>query len=141
MPPVLTYPARRPKNALLLPPFSRPAPSPAYVLERVLEADRALVDVDAGAPGHMLFSRTFFPAWKGRLDGSPAPVLLANGRDLAVAVPPGKHRLEIFWSPTSFRRGFVLQGLALLAALGALLAGFAPRRQRNRMTKTVPAAP
>jgi hypothetical protein len=105
------------------------APSPAYVLERVLEADRALVDVDAGAPGHMLFSRTFFPAWKGRLDGSPTPVLLANGRDLAVAVPPGKHRVEIFWSSASFRRGFVLQSLVLLAAVGVILAGLLERKK------------
>ncbi|HZI67585.1 MAG TPA: hypothetical protein VFF17_13560 [Thermoanaerobaculia bacterium] len=105
-----------------------PVPSPAYLLERVLEADRALVDVDAGAPGHMIFSRTFFPAWKGRLDGSPVPVLLANGRDLAVAVPPGKHRVEIFWNPASFRRGVVLQGLALLAAFGTLLGGFVRSR-------------
>ena len=106
------------------------APSPAYVLERALESDRALVDVDAGAPGHMLFSRTFFPAWKGRLDGSPAPVLLANGRELAVAVPPGKHRVEIFWSPTSFRRGFVLQ-VRSRGRAGAMLAGVASRRQRH----------
>ena len=109
-----------------------PVPSPAYVLERVLETDRAVVDVDAGAPGHMIFSRTFFPAWKGRLDGSPVPVLLANGRDLAVAVPPGKHRVEIFWSPASFRRGFVLQALALLATFGTLVAGFARTRAWRR---------
>ncbi|HVE65495.1 MAG TPA: hypothetical protein VNC59_02860, partial [Thermoanaerobaculia bacterium] len=101
-----------------------PVPSPAFVLERAVESDRALVDVDAGAPGHLLFSRTFFPAWKARLDGAPAPVLLANGRDIAVAVPPGKHRVEIFWSPASFRRGVVLQALVLLAALGTLAAGF-----------------
>jgi hypothetical protein len=103
-------------------------PAPAYVLERAVEPDRALADVTPGAPGHLLFSRTFFPAWKATLDGSPVPVLLANGRDLAVAVPPGKHRVEIFWSPASFRRGFVLQALALLSALGVGLAGFFGRR-------------
>jgi hypothetical protein len=114
----------------------RAAPSHAFVLERAVEADRALVDVDAGAPGHVLFSRTFFPAWKGRLDGSPAPVLLANGRELAVAVPPGRHRVEIFWSPTSFRRGVVLQALALVAALCALAAGFARRLGAGRAERS-----
>lgn len=103
-------------------------PAPAYVLERAVEPDRALADVDAGAPGHILFSRTFFPAWKATLDGSPVPVLLANGRDIAVAVPPGKHRVEIVWSPVTFRRGVVLQALALLLAVGVILAGFFGRK-------------
>lgn len=105
-------------------------PAPAFVLERVVEADRALADVQPGAPGHLLFSRTFFPAWKATLDGSPAPVLLANGRDIAVAVPPGKHRVEIFWDPASFRRGFVLQVLSLLAAVGVMLTGLLRRKVR-----------
>ena len=129
----------RPVNDVVLPgprdEAARPVPSPAFVLERAVEADRALVDVDAGAPGHVLFSRTFFPEWKGRLDGSPAPVLLANGRDLAVAVPPGKHRVEIFWSPASFRWGVLLQGFALLVALGVVVTGFA-RRPRAKAERT-----
>ncbi|MEO8348360.1 MAG: hypothetical protein ABI610_05565, partial [Acidobacteriota bacterium] len=118
-----------------------PVPAPAFVLERAVEADRALVDVNAGAPGHLLFSRTFFPAWKGTLDGSPVPVLIANGRDVAVAVPPGKHRVEIFWSPTSFRRGVGLQALGFLAALGAMIAGIAKPRERARTDKRHPPLP
>ncbi|MDQ5872000.1 MAG: hypothetical protein M3547_07295, partial [Acidobacteriota bacterium] len=122
----------RPVNDVVLPgPKNEepgPVPAPAFVLERAVESDRALVDVDAGAAGHLLFSRTFFPAWKGTLDGSPVSVLLANGRDLAVAVPPGKHRIEIFWNPTSFRRGFVLQALALMAVIVVIVGGLARRR-------------
>jgi hypothetical protein len=133
----------RPVNDVVLPgpkdEAPGPIPSPASVLERAVEAERALVDVNAGAPGHILFSRTFFPAWKGRLDGSPALVLLANGRDLAVAVPPGKHRVEIFWSPASFRRGVVLQALAFMGVLGAVIAGVARRPGRARMP-TAPAS-
>lgn len=117
-----------------------PVPAPAFVVERAVEADRAVAEVDAGAPGHVLFSRTFFPAWKATLDGRTAPVLLANGRDLAVAVPAGKHRVEIFWSPASFRRGVLLQVLAFLAALGAVIGGVSRRPGRVRPT-TAPVRP
>jgi hypothetical protein len=90
---------------------------PAKLAARALEADRAQVDVDAPAPGHLVWSRTFFPAWKATVDRSPAPVLLANGRDLAVAVPAGRHRVDIVWNPDTFRWGVALQAGALLAAV------------------------
>ena len=95
-----------------------------------LEADRMAADVDAGAAGHVVFSRTYFPSWKATLDGAPARVLLANGRDLAVALPAGRHHVEIFWNPAPFRFGVALQLLALVSALGMGIAGLGPRRAR-----------
>lgn len=88
------------------------------------EADRAAVRIEADAPGHVVFSRTWFPAWRARLDGREVPVLVANGRDLAVAVPGGSHRLEIRWDDAPFRRGVILQAavLLLLFVLGVLAA-------------------
>ncbi|PYQ68227.1 MAG: hypothetical protein DMF54_01420 [Acidobacteria bacterium] len=92
---------------------------PGTVAVRALQADRASVDVEARAAGHLVFSRTFFPGWKAVLDGSPARVVLANGRDLAVAVPAGRHHVEMFWNPAPFRFGVALQGLALFLAVAA----------------------
>ncbi len=82
-----------------------------------VEADRASVRIEADAPGHVVFSRTWFPAWKARLDGREVPVLVANARDLAVAVPGGSHRLEIHWDDAPFRRGVILQAAVLLFLL------------------------
>jgi hypothetical protein len=48
------------------------------------------------------------------VDGRDAPVLVANARDLAVAVPAGEHRVEIRWDERPFVRGVILQGAALL---------------------------
>ena len=103
------------------------APADLRVLART--ADRAHVDVIAPGEGHVVWSRTFFPAWKATLDGSPARVLLANGRDLAVAVPAGRHRLEIAWSPRGFRAGAALQAAALLAAFAIAVIEAARRRR------------
>jgi len=57
-----------------------------------------------------------------RLDGLPAPVVVANARDLAVAVPAGRHRVEFEYDPAPFRRGVALEAAALLAA-AAIAAG------------------
>lgn len=93
-------------------------------------------DVDAGAAGHVVFSRTFFPSWKATLDGAPARVLLANGRDLAVALPAGRHHVEIFWSAAPFRSGVALALLALVSVLAIGVAELGPRRRRGVATST-----
>ena len=98
------------------PPASAP-PSSAKLEIELAAADRAAARVDADAPGHVLFSRTFFPAWRARLDGAIVPVTVANARDLAVAVPAGRHRVEIEYDRRPFRRGVAIQAAALLAAL------------------------
>jgi hypothetical protein len=111
----------RPASDVVLPgrEMGRPAAAaPARVAVRTLRPDRAVADVDAPSAGHLLFSRTFFPSWEASVDGVPARVLLANGRDLGIAVPAGRHRVEISWNATPFRSGVVLQLLALVVAFG-----------------------
>jgi len=112
-----------------------PAGPPAALRVKKVEAGRALAEVDAAAPGHLLFSRTFFSAWKATVDGASARVLLANGRDLAVAVPAGRHRVEFFYDVSPFRLGVLLQVLAFLLALAAA-ARELPRRPRPALRQS-----
>lgn len=78
--------------------------------------DGAAAVVDADGEGHVVFSRTYFAAWRARVDGRDTTVAVANARDLAVAVPPGRHRVELSWDPTPFRRGVAWQAAAFLVA-------------------------
>ncbi len=94
-----------------------------------LTADRASGAVDAAAAGHVIFSRTYFGAWGARVDGAPARVLVANARDLAVAVPEGRHTFEFAWNRGPFHRGVLAQGAALLVAIGV---GLSTARLRSR---------
>jgi hypothetical protein len=107
-------------------PSPEAAPSGATLEIESAAADRASATVAADAPGWILFSRTFFPAWRARLDGAPAPVTVANARDLAVAVPAGRHRVEIAYDRGPFRRGVAIQAAALALAL-AVAAAARPR--------------
>jgi hypothetical protein len=98
------------------------AVAPAQVAIERIGADSAAATVDAAAPGHLIFSRTFFPAWRARVDGAPAPLTVANARDLAVAVPAGRHKVEIAYDRAPFRRGVAIQAAAFLAALSVAVA-------------------
>lgn len=86
-------------------------------------ADGASASVEAAAPGHVIFGRTYFPAWKARLDGREVPVLVANARDLAIAVPGGNHRVEFRYDRAPFATGVLLQATAFIAILLVLAAG------------------
>jgi hypothetical protein len=82
-------------------------------------ADAADAVVEAEGAGTLIFARTYFPAWRARVDGAPAPVLVANGRDVAVAVPAGRHEVALEWDRSPFRRGVLLQASGLVVALAA----------------------
>jgi len=86
----------------------------------------AAARVEADTPGYVVFSRSYLPAWRASVDGSPVPVLVANARDLAVAVPAGVHRVEFHWEHATFYRGAALQ-ISMLLALAAAAARARPR--------------
>ncbi len=117
----------RPESDIVLPGREDRRPSAPPAAGRLTAprswADGASAGVEAAAPGHVIFGRTYFPAWKARLDGSDVPVLVANARDLAVAVPPGNHRVEFEYDREPFVRGVLLQAAAFLTILLVLMRG------------------
>ena len=90
------------------------AGDPARLTRAVVRPDRASARVEAPAAGHLLFARTYFGAWKARVDGERTRVLVANARDLAVAVPSGTHTVEFEYDRSPFRRGVAVQAAVLL---------------------------
>jgi hypothetical protein len=83
--------------------------------------DGAAGTVDTPSAGHVVFARTWFPSWRAWVDGAPVRVLVANARDLAVAIPPGRHTFEFSWDRSPFHRGVRWQAAALLVAAAVAL--------------------
>ena len=73
--------------------------TPALTVAAV-SPDGAAGSVDSPSPGHIV-ARTWFPSWRAWVDGAPVRVLVANARDLAVAIPPAGTRSS---SPGTARR-------------------------------------
>jgi hypothetical protein len=79
---------------------------------------RLSADVEAGADGVLVWSRTYFRTWQATVDGEPVTPVLADGHLVGVPVPAGAHRIEVRWS-----RGPLIGGVGLcLAGLSAALA-------------------
>ena len=79
-------------------------------LEFSVEVDRTTVLVVRDA---------FAPGWHAEVDGQPAPLLRADGRHLAVSVPPGTSRVVMAYRPPRLAAGVALTSAAA-AMLGVL---------------------
>jgi hypothetical protein len=98
-------------------------PLPARVTVRSETPTTVIAEVDAGGEGVLVWSRTWIPAWRAKIDDAPAAPLVADGHLTGVAVPAGRHRVTIEWNPRPLAIGTAFALLALFVSI-ALLAGF-----------------
>jgi hypothetical protein len=98
--------------------------------------DRLVADVESSAPGWLVAVEAYDPGWRARVDGRAAEVLPANALFRAVAVPAGRHRVEMTYRAPGLAPGLLLSASAL--ALGAWAA--ARERARAKLNAGAPRA-
>ena len=81
---------------------------------------RVLCEVQAQVPGYLVLLDSYYPGWHAYVDGSEVEILRANFAFRAVAVPPGKHRVEYIYRPRLFYAGLTLTVLAALTGIALL---------------------
>jgi hypothetical protein len=90
-------------------------PSTVEVLEE--GATRLRARVDAPAPALVVWSRTFFRAWRASVDGRAVDVVVADGHLVGIPIGPGPHDVQVHWSATPVIAG----GALSLASVGLLV--------------------
>ena len=93
--------------------------------------DRVRLDVEAERAGYVVLADAFDPGWRATLDGAAVPLLRANVAFRAVAVPPGRHVVEIVYRPRAVTLGLALT-LLTLALVGVATTTGALRSRRRR---------
>jgi hypothetical protein len=81
----------------------------------------------AGAPSLAVIAQTYYHDWRADIDGQPVPLLRANVAFQAVQVPPGTHRVHLFYRDRAFEIG----GAISLCGWAGCLAGWLARRRRE----------
>ncbi|MBI4658127.1 MAG: hypothetical protein HY735_04620 [Verrucomicrobia bacterium] len=71
-------------------------------------------EATAEQPSLIVFSQTFYPAWRAYLDGQSTLIWRANHAFQSVQVPPGNHRIKLVYEDHHFRWGAA-------ASMGTLL--------------------
>jgi hypothetical protein len=81
--------------------------------------DRLALEVSTQGHACLVLADTDYPGWEATIDGRPAPILRANMAFRAVEVPPGLHRVQFRFRPSSARHGLIASTLFLLLSIGA----------------------
>jgi hypothetical protein len=91
------------------------------------EDDQIRLQTNTGAPGLLMLSEVYYPAWKAYVDGRPIPLYNADYMLRAVPVPPGDHTVELRYESPALSAGTAVS-LVFYVALFALVGA----RVRNR---------
>jgi hypothetical protein len=107
-------------------PESGDAPSPVVEAFRIA-ANRMRAEVTGEAASLVVFSHNRADGWRAEVDGRSTPIVAVDGALMGVFVPPGRHAVELRYRPRSFVAGAAVSGLALVAAVVAVV----PRRRKG----------
>ncbi|MCA1630740.1 MAG: YfhO family protein [Acidobacteria bacterium] len=88
------------------------------------EPARIVVETDAAAPALLVLSELFYPGWEASVDGRPERIRLTDYLLRGVAVPAGRHRVEMRYRATAARSGAYLSALTLLLIAGLVIYDF-----------------
>jgi uncharacterized membrane protein YfhO len=89
-------------------------------------ADRQRLETTSARAAVVVLADAYDPGWRASVDGEAAALLRANIAFRAVAVPAGRHVVELAYRPGAVVRGLLVSAAALAATL-ALGLGRRPR--------------
>jgi Bacterial membrane protein YfhO len=92
------------------------------------EPEKVVVDATATRPAELVLTDVHFPGWKVEIDGKSADLHRVDYLLRGTTLPAGRHRVEFSYAPASFRAGWIVSLLALVALLGTALVA----RRRGR---------
>ncbi|HMA36354.1 MAG TPA: hypothetical protein VKY74_17995, partial [Chloroflexia bacterium] len=88
------------------------APGPVTVQE--YSPGHIRLQAVAARPALLVVAESWYPGWRGTLDGRPVEILRANYLSQGVVVPAGTHTIVLEYAPDSVRAG------ALISSMGGL---------------------
>jgi uncharacterized membrane protein YfhO len=91
----------------------------AGILRR--EPTRMLIEAEAQKPAVLVLSEIFYLGWRAKVDGVEAELLRVNYGLRGVALPAGKHQVELSYRPKSLVTGAAVSITTALCLLLILL--------------------
>ncbi len=82
--------------------------------------------------GWLIVRDAYYPGWTAHVDGKPVPILPADTMFRAIAITPGKHRIEFRYEPQSFTAGLIVSAAGIAAWSGAWAVLMRPRLRLKR---------
>ncbi len=119
------------RTALLSTSPPRLSPGAGSTSVRTYEAGRIMVRTHSTAPGLLMLSEIYYPAWHAYVDGTPVRMYRADYALRAVPVPAGEHTVVLGFESGALKLGLLIS-LATYAVLMALAASLVLARRGTR---------
>jgi hypothetical protein len=84
------------------------------------QAEQSAWEVSTTHAGFLFISDAYYPGWKAVINGQPTQIYRANLAFRAIAVPPGKHVVQLRYEPISVRLGLMLSGFSVCTFVALL---------------------
>jgi hypothetical protein len=125
-----------------LPQLSGGAPPQQETAARVAvyEPSRIVVETDAPTPALLVVSELFYPGWEATVDGARERIRLTDYLLRGVAVPAGRHRVEMRYRAPAARAGAFVSAFTLLLIAGLAVYGFRRRKPQTAAVEEGPGA-
>jgi hypothetical protein len=101
-------------------PTTEPPGGPSHAEIVAYAANRVTIETTAPDGGFLVLTDQYYPGWRAFVDGSPLPIYRTDYLFRGVRIPPGTHRVEFTYRPTSFYLG-ALASTVGVAAIGLVL--------------------
>ncbi|HYP48496.1 MAG TPA: YfhO family protein, partial [Thermoleophilaceae bacterium] len=89
--------------------------------------ERAVVSTSARRRSLLVLTDAHYPGWKARVDGRSAKIERVNYMLRGVSLPAGSHRVEFTYEPSSWRVGWIVSLLSLIALVVLVVIGLRRR--------------
>lgn len=96
-------------------------PSATTIISQKVTPRRIAAVIESGAPALLVIAQSYYHPWRAEVDGRPTPVLRANYAFQAIALPAGRHEVELAYRDVRLRWGMLITALTALGCLGACL--------------------
>lgn len=78
------------------------------------------LETESATPSFLVTSETWYPGWRATIDGQQQPLVMTNGAFRGLALPAGRHKVEMHFTPSILWWGASSTLLACLAAVPPL---------------------
>ena len=77
-----------------------------------------ILETECPSPSELVTSETHYPGWRATVDGREVPIHVTDGAFRGLRLTPGRHRIEMWFSPAILWRSLAVSAVAwaLLAA-------------------------
>ena len=102
--------------------------SPATAQITKYEPSHLTIETNADKASVLVVSEAYYPGWEATIDGQRTTIFTADYLLRGVVLPPGSHRVEMWYAAPQASQGALLSGLALV---GGIVGWFVMRKRRQ----------